>query len=379
MIRVMSVVGARPQFIKAAVVSRAMAQTGAIAESMVHTGQHSDFNMSQVFFDELRLPAPAHHFDLGGGTHAQQVGGMLPVLESVMTSERPDWVLVYGDTNTTMAGALSAAKLAIPVAHVEAGLRCFNPAVPEEINRVVTDRVSSLLFAPTATAVNNLRAEGFTESSVRLVGDVMYDAALSLSSVAERTSTIAHETGLDRGDFILVTIHRQENTDDPEKLSAILDALQALAADIPVVLPLHPRTRQRLAELGRSGAGRDGLKLLPPLSYFDMLALLKRARLVATDSGGLQKEAYFFRVPCVTLRAETEWVELVERGWSRLCEPVSAGIVVDCIRKTLSVPLPSEPDTADALYGSGKASFNIAQILVRETERRNSLPNACRS
>jgi UDP-GlcNAc3NAcA epimerase len=312
--KLLSIVGARPQFIKAAVVSRALRQAGRITEVMVHTGQHFDSDMSDVFFAELEIPAPAHHLDIHGGGHGDMTGRMLGALEAVAQAEAPDMVLVYGDTNSTLAGALAAAKLHIPVAHVEAGLRSFNRRMPEEINRVLTDHLSELLFCPTRTAVENLRREGITRN-VANVGDVMYDAARFAAAQAGGKSAILERLGLRQGGYGVATIHRAENTDSAERLRRVLDYLRRQAGALPIVLPLHPRTRQAAQ---RFGIALDGLAVCPPVGYFDMARLLQGAAVVLTDSGGVQKEAYFHRVPCVTLRDETEWIETVESGWNRL-------------------------------------------------------------
>lgn len=309
--KITTIIGARPQFIKAAVVSRAFREHRPdVQESIIHTGQHYDSNMSDVFFDELDIPRPHHHLGIGGGTHGQNTGRMLECIESVLMQKKSDWVLVYGDTDSTLAGALAAAKLHIPVAHVEAGLRSFNRNMPEELNRILTDHVSSLLFTPTDTATRNLAVEGITGDKVQQVGDVMYDAALYYRHKAKRPQGIPVESG-----FILSTIHRAENTDDPERLGNIIGALNEVAAETPVILPLHPRTR-KLLSLGDYDT--RNITLLDPVGYLEMVWLLEHCKLVVTDSGGLQKEAYFFGKPCVTTREETEWVELVESGWNRL-------------------------------------------------------------
>ena len=308
------VVGARPQFIKAAPVSRALAEQPGVSETMVHTGQHFDLDMSQSFFRELELPEPAHNLGIHSGGHGAMTGRMLQALEPILQAERPDAVLVYGDTNSTLAGALAAAKLNIPVAHVEAGLRSFNRRMPEEINRVLTDHVSTLLYCPTGAAVGNLAQEGIT-AGVAKVGDVMYDATLDAAARARASSCILERLRLTDGAFALATVHRAENTDDPAVLSQILDYLRSRAGSEPMVLPLHPRTRSAVEGAALS---LDGLTVVPPCGYLDMHRLLQGATTVYTDSGGLQKEAYFHRTPCVTLRGETEWVETVACGWNRL-------------------------------------------------------------
>ena len=343
-IRLLSVVGARPQFIKAAAVSRALRARGDVAETLVHTGQHFDREMSQVFFDELGIPAPAQHLGIHGGSHGEMTGRMLVALEGTMRDARPEAVLVYGDTNSTLAGALAAAKLGIKVAHVEAGLRSFNRRMPEEVNRVLADHVSDLLFCPTRAAAANLAHEGIT-AGVHEVGDVMYDATLFAAAAARQRSTIVAQLGLSRGGYAVATLHRQENTDDRAALAAAIAYIAEEARRQPVVLPLHPRTR---AAISAAGVATGTIRLLPPLGYLDMHRLLADAALVLTDSGVLQKEAYFHRVPCVTLRDETEWVETVEGGWNRLWRSPSW--------------LPRR-DIAD--YGDGRAAERIAEVIAR--------------
>jgi UDP-GlcNAc3NAcA epimerase len=360
-VHVVTIVGARPQFVKAAAVSRALAAQGGARETLVHTGQHFDANMSDVFFEELEIAPPAHHLGVSGGGHGEQTGRILERVEAVLRAEQPDVVLVYGDTNSTLAGALAAAKLHVPVAHVEAGLRSFNRRMPEEVNRVLTDHVSTRLFAPTSTAVENLRREG-CERGVHLVGDVMYDVALRFSAIAQQRSTLLSELGLPRGKYLLATIHRQENTDDPERLRTVFAALGELAADLPVVLPLHPRTRKALSTM--AAAVPPGLMLIEPVSYLDMIMLERHARLIATDSGGVQKEAFFFRVPCVTLRDETEWVELVDAGWNTLAPPTSVPAVTRVLRAALASDI--RATQPKELYGNGTASEQIAQLLLGE-------------
>ena len=357
--KILSVVGARPQFIKAAAVSRVLRATRGLREVLVHTGQHYDRNMSDVFFRELDIPRPEVSLGIGSGAHGAQTGRMLQALERAMIKERPDWVLVYGDTNSTLAGALAAAKLKIPVAHVEAGLRSYNRAMPEEINRVVADHVSDLLLAPTRAAVANLRSEGIAPAKIVRTGDVMYDAALYYAAKAQRESAILAKLALPERGYALATVHRAENTDDPRRLRAIFDALHRLSREVWVVVPMHPRTRKALARSGWRAAG--GLRLIDPVGYLDMVMLERHARLIATDSGGVQKEAYFYRVPCATLRTETEWVELVEAGWNRLVPPFSAAAVYRSLRRVLMFFRP--PRTATRLYGNGDASERIARTL----------------
>ena len=345
--KILTVVGARPQFVKAATVSRALASAG-LPEVLVHTGQHHDEGMSDVFFAELAIPAPKHHLGIHGGHHGAQTGRMLEALEQVMIAEKPSWVLVYGDTNSTLAGALAAVKLHLPIAHVEAGLRSFNRAMPEEVNRVLTDHAADLLLAPTALAMTNLAKEGLQG---QLVGDVMYDAALHYAR-ADRPLP----AGLAPGTYALATVHRASNTDDPTLLRTIIEALQALARDLPVVFPVHPRTRQALE---RHAIPTTGLVLSDPVGYLDMVALERHARLIATDSGGVQKEAFFFHVPCVTLREETEWVELVELGWNRLAPPTDAAAVAAAFRAALD----ARPTPGASPYGEGRAAEAVVAAL----------------
>ena len=351
--RVVSIVGARPQFIKAAPVSRALRQRH--TEVLVHTGQHYDDNMSKVFFDELNIPLPDHHLGVGSGSHGAQTGAMLARIEEVLLRERPDWVLVYGDTNSTLAGALAAAKLHIRIAHVEAGLRSFNRAMPEEINRIVADHLSDLLFCPSQTAVDKLAREGIAHG-VHLVGDVMADALAFASGRARNRSNILLRFGLAERGYLLATVHRAENTDDPTRLRSILAAFAAL--DDTIVFPVHPRTRQRLAELGVSDPQSEfrNQRWSDPVSYLDMVRLEQSARMILTDSGGIQKEAYWLGVPCVTLRDETEWVETVQAGWN-----VLAGAETDRIVNAVRSIQP--PAARPTLYGDGQAAARCEQIL----------------
>jgi UDP-GlcNAc3NAcA epimerase len=325
--KIVNVVGARPQLVKVAVVSRALREAG-LLEVLVHTGQHYDPGLSEVFFRELDIPSPDYHLGIGGGTHGENTGRMIEAIERVLLEERPDWVLVYGDTDSTLAGAIAAAKLHIPVAHVEAGLRSFNRRMPEEINRVLTDHASDLLFAPSETAVRNLLREGIDEDRIKLVGDVMYDAALYYGAKAERESRILDRLGLKPKEYLLATVHRAENTDDPERLRAILEALALLHKEISVVFPVHPRTQKRARAFGLEKYLKQVLAV-EPVGFLDMIMLEKYARLILTDSGGVQKEAYFYRVPCVIVREETEWIELVEIGWNRLQPPWSSEELVE--------------------------------------------------
>lgn len=349
-------VGARPQFIKAAAVSRALKAAGGLEEILLHTGQHYDDNMSDVFFRELGIPRPQRNLGIGSGSHAVQTGRMLEGIEQAILEERPDWVLVFGDTNSTLAAALAAAKVQVRVAHVEAGLRSFNRRMPEEINRQVTDHLSDLLFAPTDVAVRNLANEGIAGPAVVRTGDVMYDATLHYSVQAEARSEVLSRLGLTRGTYVLATIHRAENTGEAAALAAIFGALGEIAREMPVIVPLHPRTRKALGQT--SLASR--LVITEPVGFLDMLQLEKYARLIVTDSGGVQKEAYFHRVPCVTLRGETEWTELVEIGWNTVQPPTSAKEVADAIRAGVS----RARQDWRRLYGDGQAGASIASALL---------------
>lgn len=359
-VTILSVVGARPQFIKAAVVSRALRARVGVREVLVHTGQHYDPGMSGRFFEELDIPEPDHNLGVGSGSHAIQTAGMLTGLEQVMEQERPDAVLLYGDTNSTLAGALAAAKLNLRIAHVEAGLRSFNRAMPEEVNRIVADHVSDLLLAPTETARAQLVGEGVEPAKILLSGDVMYDAALFYAGRAEARSQVIERLGLAAGDYVLVTVHRAENTDNPERLRTVVEGLRRVSADLPVVWPVHPRTRGALERLGLEAGSIPGLLATEPVGYLDMIRLEKHAAVIATDSGGVQKEAFFHRVPCVTLRTETEWVELVQAGCNRLCPPRSPEVVAAAIRASIGKVV-----VAADLYGAGDAGETIVNELLR--------------
>lgn len=364
---VATIVGARPQLVKASAVSPRLRALPGARETLVHTGQHYDPGLSDVFFAELELPAPEHHLAVGSGTHGVQTGAMLAAVEAVLLADPPDVVLVYGDTNSTLAGALAAVKLGIPVAHVEAGLRSGNWRMPEEVNRTVTDRVSRLLFAPTRAACDNLAREG-SEGEVHRVGDVMLDVTLRFRRRAAARPSPLGRLGLAAGGYVLATVHRAENTDDPSRLDAIAGALAAVAASTPVVLPLHPRTRRALAGREAGEALMRRARVIEPVGFLDMAALEGSAALVVTDSGGVQKEAYFHGVPCVTLRDETEWVELVEAGWNRLASPAGgAARVTAAIEAALSAGPPASGGLGDGgadLYGDGRAGERICRLLA---------------
>lgn len=345
--KIVSIIGARPQFIKAAVVSKEIIKRDGIEEVLVHTGQHYDENMSKVFFDELEIPKPDYNLGVGSASHAVQTGEMLIKIEKVLMDEKPDWVLVYGDTNSTIAGALAATKLHIKIAHVEAGLRSFNKLMPEEINRITTDRISDLLLVPSQNALTLLEKEGLAENSL-FVGDVMFDSILFYQKMAEEKSSLQNIT--DENDFYLATVHRAENTDDKERLQNIFSAFSEM--DKPVILPLHPRTRSKLDKIEYN----DNVKIIEPVSYLEMILLLKNSSKVLTDSGGLQKEAYFMQKPCITLRDETEWIETLNGNWNFI-----VGTDKDLILEKISV------DTFDEqgeYYGDGKAGEKIVNALL---------------
>jgi UDP-GlcNAc3NAcA epimerase len=366
--KLVTIVGARPQFIKAAAVIRAIERQNkrlggpGITEILVHTGQHYDENMSQVFFDELEIPEPAYNLGVGSGSHGKMTGAILEKIEGVILKEDPDMVLVYGDTNSTLAGALAAAKLHVPVAHVEAGLRSFNRRMPEEINRVLTDHVSSLLFCPTETAVKNLETEGITKGVFK-IGDVMFDSFLYNQQLAEKRSVILYKLGLKPKSFCLATVHREENTTDLEKLAGIFQAFDELATtECPFVVPLHPRTKNAFEGMKSDTVQSRNVQILDPVSYMDIVLLETHAKLILTDSGGIQKEAFFARVPCITLREETEWIELVEHGFNWL-----AGCKVQQIRTAFEKMICRSFTTVPDLYGGGEASEKIVEILQSAT------------
>ena len=352
--KIITIVGARPQFVKAATLSRQFQLIG-IEEQIIHTGQHFDANMSDVFFEEMEIPKPAFQLDIHGLTHGAMTGRMLEGIEEILIKEKPNGVLVYGDTNSTLAGALAASKLHIPLIHVEAGLRSYNMQMPEEINRILTDRISNVLFCPTDTAVNNLKREGFENMPIQIIknGDVMQDAAMYYAAKAEQKSDILKKINLT--EFVLGTIHRQENTDSPENLKNIIAGLNSINREIPVVVPIHPRTRNILAQQNIT----PEFTLIDPVGYFDMIMLLKNCELVVTDSGGVQKEAFFFGKHCITLREQTEWVELVENGYNLLVGSDSGKLksAFDFFSTKVS-------DFSLDLYGKGQAAEKAAKIII---------------
>jgi len=394
--KIITIVGARPQFIKAAAVSRAIQvfnqrhrSKKQIQELLVHTGQHYDYLMDKVFFEELELPNPDYHLGVGSGSHAKQTAMMLERIETVLQKEKPKVVIVYGDTNSTLAGALAAAKLNLPVAHVEAGLRSYNRTMPEEVNRILTDHLSTFLFCPTDQAVKNLSKEGIKDGKtilVKKVGDVMYDSVLYYSELAEKKSTILQdlklvgpqsalrhaprrvhgspEPHMVQGavripNYYLATLHRAENTDNPKPLKSILSALNEIAKDVPVILPLHPRTK-KMIKAYRLFSKTQRIKLTDPVSYLDMLKLEKNAKAILTDSGGVQKEAYWFGVPCFTLRDETEWIETVRSGWNVLVGRGEKRIIEEVKRNERR----KKPPKKKWIFGDGKASEKIVRTIM---------------
>lgn len=352
--KILTVIGARPQFIKAATVSLAIKNSGKCHEVLVHTGQHYDTNMSDIFFDELEIQSPHYHLGIGGGNHGFNTGRMLEAIEATLVKEKPNIVMVYGDTDSTLAGALAAVKLQIPVVHVEAGLRSYNMHMPEEINRRLTDHVSTLLLTPNSTAVNNLSKEGISEDKVCNVGDVMYDATLIFSEKAQIKSQILDELNIKPKAYVLATIHRKENTNDIQRLSNIFSGLSKI--NRRVILPLHPRTREYITKYGIALC--NNIHVISPVGYLNMLMLEKNAELIITDSGGVQKEAFFHKVPCITLRDETEWTELVEMGWNKLASPSDETFIS-------KVTAPFGPGKVlSSPYGDGKAAYLIVDKIL---------------
>lgn len=354
--KVVTILGARPQFVKAATVSRELKKVG-VHEVIVHTGQHFDANMSQVFFDEMEIPQPDYNLEISGLNHGAMTGRMLEKIEEVLIKEKPDYVLVYGDTNSTLAGALAASKLHISVAHVEAGLRSFEMKMPEEVNRILTDRISSILLCPTTTAIKNLEAEGYKNFNCKVVlsGDVMFDAVQYYQSKIESHSTIIEKENLTHKPFVLATLHRAENTNDAKRLLEICDAFNEINQKVKVVLPLHPRTKSFLANQNI----QLNAHIIDPVGYFDMLALLKNCKMVLTDSGGLQKEAYFFEKFCITLRDQTEWTELLEAG-ANVLAGADRKKIIDLFNNNIGRVFKLK----EGLYGRGDAASIIANHFV---------------
>lgn len=355
--KIVTIVGARPQFVKAAALSREFAKHDNIEEIIVHTGQHFDANMSGIFFNEMEIPVCKYNLDVNGVGHGAMTGRMLEGIEKLLLDEKPDLLLVYGDTNSTLAGALAAKKIHIKVAHVEAGLRSFNMEMPEEVNRILTDRISDILFCPTDSAIENLNKEGYKNLGIQVVksGDVMQDAAMFYAKTSEEKSQVIQNLKLKGKSFTLCTLHRAENTDDVNRLKSIAEALSEIHETCKVVLPLHPRTK---AKLGQYGIELP-VTLIDPVGYFDMIELLKNCDFVMTDSGGLQKEAFFFQKPCLTMRDETEWVELIKGGFNELVGADKSKII-EGYKSLKSTSIDFSVD----LYGGGKASANIARSIL---------------
>lgn len=377
--KLITIVGARPQIIKSSAISRAVQGkfSDSLEEVIVHTGQHYDENMSKVFFDEMMIPQPNYNLEVGSGSHGAQTAKMLEGLEEIFMSEKPDAVIVYGDTNSTIAGALAAVKIHIPLIHIEAGLRSFNKSMPEEINRIASDHMSTLLFTPTKTGLTNLKKEGFSMDNsgtasvdnpfVYHCGDIMYDNSLYFSTVSDEKSTILEELELKGKEYVLGTIHRDSNTDDPEKMHSIFSALIKIAdSGIKIVLPLHPRTRKKLEsdlseEMRKELISNENLLIIPPAGFLDIIALEKNAKLIITDSGGLQKEAFFFKKPCIILRPQTEWIEIVENGNAILADADHERIL------TAYDELTKRDDfTYPQFYGDGKAAEFICERIKED-------------
>lgn len=357
-IKIVTILGVRPQFIKAAAISRAIKENfkDKIQEIIVHTGQHFDANMSESFFQQLNIPTPDYNLEISGGTHGDMTGRMLSSIEKILINEKPDWVLVYGDTNSTLAGALAASKLHIPIAHIEAGLRSFNKEMPEEINRVITDHLSKLLFSPTQTSISNLKNEGI-KTGIHNVGDVMYDVSLFYQEKTSNKENLYKQFNVIPKGYALATCHRQENTDSPERLKNIVMALDEISKEMPVIFPLHPRTKQILEKEGLTPF-LEKIRVSEPLPFLDMMALEQNARVIITDSGGVQKEAFFCNVPCVTMRDETEWTETIELGYNHLVGAVKD----DIVKASLSAKIPSTKKSKP--YGDGNSSKKILNIIL---------------
>ena len=355
--RLISIIGTRPQFVKASAFSKIAEEKNGIEEILVHTGQHYDRELSDLFFDELEIKRPKYNLAVGSASHAVQTAEMMIKLEGIVEDERPQAMMVYGDTNSTLAAALVAAKSHIPLAHVESGLRSLNKRMPEEINRIVTDRLSDILFCPTESAIDNLINEGVNQEKIHFVGDIMYDACIKYTKIAREKSTIIGDLDLVKNSFILATIHRAENTDDEKVLKAIIGALDAIAEEVRVILPLHPRTKSRVGDWENSR-----IEFITPIGYLDMLEMEKNAKVIITDSGGVQKEAFFHGVPCITIRSETEWGELIEYGWNQLIDPTETNSLKE---RLLMAESNSSPGEEVSLYGKGNASELIWDKLIQ--------------
>ncbi len=355
--KIISVVGARPQFIKAAMISRELKKSQIYEELLVHTGQHYDFNMSDIFFRDLAIPKPNYFLQVGSKQHGEQTAFMLEKIEKILITEQPDYLLVYGDTNSTLAGALAAAKLHIPIAHIESGLRSFNLKMPEEINRKITDHLSTLLFCPTQIAIDHALKEGINKEKLFLVGDVMYDAALYAKQLTEKNA-IFDELNIEKKSYLLVTVHRAENTDNPVNLKNLLQGLLKLSEKYTLIFPIHPRTRLAIEKNKLLDAVPSSFKIIDPVGYLDMTTLERYASLIITDSGGVQKEAYFYQIPCITIRDETEWPELITAGWNTLCTSKE----FDSLPKKVDQYIEKFGESIE-FYGNGNAAAKIVKYL----------------
>lgn len=356
--KIISIIGARPQFIKMVMVKKELRKYEKFTELLLHTGQHYDKNMSDVFFQDLEIDSPNFFFRLGSGNHGRQTGLMLKNIEKILVQEMPDFVLIYGDTNSTLAGALAAAKLHIPIGHVESGLRSFDMKMPEEINRKISDHLSTLLFCPSKNSVNNAKNEGISSDKLFLVGDIMYDAVLFFSEKVLKKNTVLSALKLDNKNYILATIHRAENTDDPVRLKKLMLNLEKLSKKYTLVLPLHPRTRDAMKRYGIIFTSLSTLKLIEPVGYLTMSMLEKNAAIIITDSGGVQKEAYFHGVPCITIRDTTEWPELIDEGWNCLCSSLEFDLLLYKVERMVQ-----KTGERPQLYGNGNAAVQIVKHL----------------
>lgn len=379
MIKILTIIGARPQIIKAAALSRAIRNnfSDKITEIIIHTGQHYDENMSKVFFDELTIPQPEYNLNVGSGSHGKQTASMIEGIEEIILKEKPNYLVVYGDTNSTLAGAIAASKINLPIVHIEAGLRSFNKLMPEEINRIVCDHVSTLLFSPTKAGYDNLLREGFKENNtppyhinnpkIHHCGDIMFDNSLYFSAIAEEKTSIIKDLQLEANNFVLATIHRNNNTDEPQRLNVLMNAIQRISTEsnLKVILPLHPRTSKMLAqnlspETFVALKTNPLIKIISPVSFLEMIALEKNAQLIITDSGGVQKEAFFFKKPCIILRSETEWIELVKCGTAIIADADEQKIMEAFFyfkdKKELTYP---------AIFGDGKAAEFICEEILK--------------
>lgn len=375
MIKLLTIIGARPQIIKSAALSRAIKNNYShlISEIIVHTGQHYDENMSNVFFEELNIPSPNYNLKVGSGKHGEQTAKMIKGIEEILEKEEPDFLVIYGDTNSTLAGAIAASKIHVPIVHIEAGLRSYNKKMPEEINRILADHVSTFLFSPTITGMKNLQKEGFNLQTVAPftvdnpgifnVGDVMYDNSLHFAEIASQKVNILQELGLEKGEYVLATIHRNNNTDDATRLNEIFKAFVHISNEAKIVLPLHPRTLKQIEQLLDksllSSLNHSSILLIPPVSYMEMIQLEENAQIIITDSGGVQKEAYFFSKPCLILRSETEWVEIIESGSGVLCDANKEVII-----ENFNFFIQKEKILFSNIYGAGDAAVNIIDILL---------------